>query len=56
MIAIGIKILAILVAATAAGAGVALFVIAMQDGSKAGQALGLAIPVLTIISVLYLIL
>ena len=56
MVAIGVKILVILAAATAAGAGVALFVIARQDGSKAGQVLGIALPVLTIIFALYLIL
>jgi hypothetical protein len=51
--AIAIKALIIFIAAVAVGAGVALFVIAKQDGSKTGQILGVVIPILAILSAVY---
>jgi len=53
VIAIAVKALVILLAAVAVGAGVALFIIAKQDGSKTGQVLGVVIPILAIISAVY---
>ena len=53
MIAIAVKALVIFLAAVAVGAGVALFIIAKQDGSKTGQVLGVVIPILAIISAVY---
>jgi hypothetical protein len=47
------KVLGTLVGAAAAGGGVALFVIAKQDGSRTGQILGVAIPIVAIISAVY---
>lgn len=51
--AIALKALVIFVAAVAVGAGVALFIIAKQDGSKTGQVLGVVIPILAIVSAVY---
>jgi hypothetical protein len=53
MHAIAAKALIIISAAIAVGAGVALFTIARQDGSKTGQVLGVAISVTAIISAIY---
>ena len=53
MHAIAAKALITILAAVAVGAGVALFTIAKQDGSKAGQFLGVAIPVAAIIAAVY---
>jgi bacteriorhodopsin len=53
MHAIAAKALITIVAAVAVGAGVVLFTIAKQDGSKTGQILGIAIPVVAIISAIY---
>jgi hypothetical protein len=52
---IGVKALITLAAAIAVGAGVGLFTIARQDGSKSGQVLGIVIPIVAIISAIYLI-
>jgi hypothetical protein len=54
MHAITVKALITFAAAVAVGAGVAIFTIAKQDGSKTGQVLGVAIPVVAIISAIYL--
>jgi hypothetical protein len=54
MQAITVNVLITFAAAVAVGAGVVLFTIAKQDGSKAGQVLGVAIPVAAIISAIYL--
>jgi hypothetical protein len=53
MDAIAVKALITILAALAVAAGVALFTIAKQDGSRTGQVLGVAIPLLAIISALY---
>jgi hypothetical protein len=53
MHSIAIKVLITFTSALAVGLGAALFVIARQDGSKAGQILGVVIPVLAIISVIF---
>jgi hypothetical protein len=53
MHAIAAKALIVISAAIAVGAGVALFTIARQDGSKTGQVLGVAISVMAIISAIY---
>ena len=50
---IATKALIIVLAAAAVGSGVVLFTIAKQDGSKAGQFLGVAIPVAAIIAAVY---
>jgi hypothetical protein len=50
---IAAKSLIVILAVIAVGAGVALFTIAKQDGSKTGQVLGVAIPVVAIISAIY---
>jgi FtsH-binding integral membrane protein len=50
---IAAKALIIFLAAAAVGGGVALFTIAKQDDSKAGQFLGVAIPVCVIIAAIY---
>ncbi len=47
--------LIIILAAAAVGGGVVLFTIAKQDGSKAGQFLGVAIPVVAIFAAVYFI-
>jgi len=51
--AIAVKAFIIFIAAVAVGAGVVLFIIAKQDGSKTGQVLGVVIPILAIISAVY---
>jgi hypothetical protein len=51
---IAVKIIITLAIAIAVGFGVALFTIARQDGSKVGQVLGFAIPIVAIISAIYL--
>jgi hypothetical protein len=56
MHAIATKVLITILAAAAVGAGVVLFTIAKQDGSKTGQILGVAIPVVAIVSAIYFIL
>jgi hypothetical protein len=50
---IAAKALIIILAAAAVGGGVVLFTIAKQDGSKAGQFLGIAIPVVAIFTAIY---
>ena len=53
MHAIAAKALITILAAIAVAAGLALFTIAKQDGSKIGQVLGVAIFVLAAISAIY---
>jgi hypothetical protein len=55
MYAIAFKIVVTLGAALAVGAGVALFTIARQDGSRAGQILGVAIPIVAMVVAIYLV-
>jgi uncharacterized membrane protein HdeD (DUF308 family) len=50
---IAAKALIIILGAAAVCGGVVLFTIAKQDGSKAGQFLGVAIPVVAIIAAVY---
>jgi len=50
---IAAKALIIILAAAAVGGGVVLFMIAKQDDSKAGQFLGIAIPVVAIFTAIY---
>ena len=47
------KALIVILAAAAVGGGVVLFTIAKQDGSKAGQFLGVVIPVVAIFTAVY---
>jgi hypothetical protein len=56
MYSIAVKILVTIGATAAVGVGVALFTIARQDGSKAGQVLGVAIPLVAIIFAIYFVL
>jgi hypothetical protein len=54
MFAFAVPILIVLGIMAAVSAGVALFVIATQDGSRAGQYIGIAIIALALIFAFYL--